>query len=332
MTDTIQIYTNGAWHDVAEYGVVLTGGYETLLEGPELRGVYANDWPEYSGLEVDLSDVTFAPHEVKLSVGFRNQYGRTTFIGLLKNAPYHFFQFGAIGSIFRLRYIGMTANDWDGIPTATLNFSNDDPFVVWENRKIGTGEITGPELEEELKPDTPIIGGRATLNPAEELAADIISYPFVPETPDFNPDAYPYPDWQLGLSGDGLGEDTDYAALSWYGVFPAYGILDAVTDKGNVKGLYVRNIAEYDGAKAYGAIVDAGRDLSLTLYAVAPTGAKMVSNLRQLVYDLSKRGKTQELSTPHGSFEVYYTKMDITDVVFGDEVVATLKLTLKSTK
>jgi hypothetical protein len=98
------IYIDGL--DVrAQYGVwIVKGGYNDLFLFPALKTPDVNDWPEYNGLEVDLSDPKLEALSISLDfVASRSAADTLGFLQLLSSLGYHTFYFPSLGRSFKLR-------------------------------------------------------------------------------------------------------------------------------------------------------------------------------------------------------------------------------------
>lgn len=128
----------------AQYGVVLQGGYASLMAYPPLKGVNSNDWAEEDGLEADLSvpvleGIEFNPpvldkKEVSLQFMARSKKRVGAFLQSLSDKGYHEFNFTELGRKFTLRLLSQSSDKLipgDG-DSFTLRFSDDFPLKDYQ--------------------------------------------------------------------------------------------------------------------------------------------------------------------------------------------------------
>jgi len=113
---------------------VKQNSFAGLIEYPQFKQLESNDWAEYDGIEVDLSNPVLDSKEITItfisdSVGFVN------FMKLITETVYHDFYFPALDKTFRLRAIKQTSNSIVGVNEFGVQFSDDNPMdgYIYEN-------------------------------------------------------------------------------------------------------------------------------------------------------------------------------------------------------
>lgn len=127
----------------AQYGVIIAeNGYDDFLTFPALVEPEVNDWAEYHGIEVDLSDLTFQPREI--SVPFAVISGRNwrDFYTLLTASGYRSVNIPALQKTWNLRVSEMPA--FEGFSEGSIfqiKFVEDVPVI---NRTYPAAAGTAP--------------------------------------------------------------------------------------------------------------------------------------------------------------------------------------------
>lgn len=115
----------------ATYNAFITeGGYENLIEFPELKDVEKNDWPEEDGIEVDLSDPKLATKEFNISMAFTGGADKMhDFIKFITTGANHVWNFTQIGRTYTLRYLSSSdITNVGGLRTKTIKLADDKPL------------------------------------------------------------------------------------------------------------------------------------------------------------------------------------------------------------
>ena len=118
--DGVDVYTN--------FGVyVVKGGWNELVSFPPLKSVDYNDWHEYDGIEVDLSNPVLDARELNLKFASCGNY--SSFVNMLLDETYRQFVCSEIGREVSLRYV-QQANlaKASSLYTFALKFSDDFPL------------------------------------------------------------------------------------------------------------------------------------------------------------------------------------------------------------
>ena len=81
------------------FGVFIAeGGHNEVVAFPALKAPeVSNDWAEYDGIEVDLSDPKLDTKELEIKFNAVGMYQTGDFISLLSDGAYHTFEFKRIG-------------------------------------------------------------------------------------------------------------------------------------------------------------------------------------------------------------------------------------------
>lgn len=111
-------------------GYVTEGGYEGLIEFPDLKDVEKNDWPEEDGIEVDLSDPKLATKEFSLSMAFGEGIDKLNdFVKYITTGAVHSWNFADIGRTYNLRYVSSTdINNVGELRALSIKLADDSPL------------------------------------------------------------------------------------------------------------------------------------------------------------------------------------------------------------
>lgn len=105
------------------------GSYKSLLTWPALKPVQTNDWAEYNGVEVDLSEPQLSPRKISLSFVCTGEAGYERLIDEMREGSLHSFMFKELGFELNLRLIENSINGLSSrIQGVGLMFSDDEPF------------------------------------------------------------------------------------------------------------------------------------------------------------------------------------------------------------
>lgn len=118
---------------LATYAVqVVGGGYNGLVQFPQLKKVDCVDWPEEDGVEPDLiSPVLAAKDSVTINFVCKDLSKYDAFLALLYDGAHHEFNFKEIGvtAVLRLDSPGAQIRRGTSMETFTLNFAFDASFT-----------------------------------------------------------------------------------------------------------------------------------------------------------------------------------------------------------
>lgn len=133
-----------------EYQIfITTGGYNSLISFPPTKPARTNDWPEYDGIEVDLSDQIL--DSKKLLIAFAGTGdGIESFVGNLAfPGAYHLFNFAEIGKIVNLRMISQQSfSQHAGLSIFSIEFADDFPlFEYTYNTPVSTVAAQGYTID-----------------------------------------------------------------------------------------------------------------------------------------------------------------------------------------
>ncbi|NDV81324.1 hypothetical protein [Bacteroides sp. 51] len=136
------------------YDVFVTdGGYNELVNFPPLKSLDSNNWAEEDGEEFDLSSLVLDSREFNIKFACTDLFSRFgTFINLLSDGAYHYFEFKDIDRPYNLRMT--TQNALSLVSTAksfTLRFADDFPLNseehVYQEPSSTINSLEGYELD-----------------------------------------------------------------------------------------------------------------------------------------------------------------------------------------
>lgn len=116
---------------LSQFGIFVTeGGYNGILSFPALKAPeQSNDWAEYDGVEVDLSDPKLDTKEADVKFGALGNYQTGDFLNIISDGAYHIFNFVEIGYTCRLRLVSELNNQLlIQAKIFTLKFADDFPM------------------------------------------------------------------------------------------------------------------------------------------------------------------------------------------------------------
>lgn len=133
------------------YGVFIQEtGYNGVLSYPPLKAPeVSNDWAEYDGIEVDLSDPKLDLKEFEIKFAAIGDYRTGDLFVLLSDSAYHTFEFREIQFTCRLRLVSEVSNLlYVGAKTFTLKFADDFPMngYTYQAPSSNTVPIQGYEI------------------------------------------------------------------------------------------------------------------------------------------------------------------------------------------
>ena len=115
--------------DVAQYGIESVNGYASLLAYPEMREPISEEWAEYDGVEVDLSDPKLKEKEVELSFTIRDVGSGESFVAAVSQPGYRTIYIPLFGRSWNLRYLSQgTPVIYKNTVSFTVKFSSDFPL------------------------------------------------------------------------------------------------------------------------------------------------------------------------------------------------------------
>lgn len=132
----------------AEYGLfVADNGYNGLIAYPSFKELDYNIWPEYDGVEVDLSSPVLNALEFSINFYCCDYFKTMDFIALLSDGSYHEYNFVEIGCVRRLRLVSNPSKKLNRkIESFSLSFSDDFPMKGYNYQKpIFDGGIPAQE-------------------------------------------------------------------------------------------------------------------------------------------------------------------------------------------
>ena len=114
------------------FGVFISrGGYNKLLTFPSVKDPESNDWPEYDGIEVDLSDPKYGAvtAEISFVAGNRNIFV-SDFINFVSMPGRRVLRIISLGREWVVRLLtNPQLTDYIGVTSFSLEFSIDDPVL-----------------------------------------------------------------------------------------------------------------------------------------------------------------------------------------------------------
>jgi hypothetical protein len=113
------------------FGVFIAeGGHNEVVAFPALKAPeVSNDWAEYDGIEVDLSDPKLDTKELEIKFNAVGMYQTGDFISLLSDGAYHTFEFKRIGYTCKLRLVSeVNVALYIGAKSFSLKFADDFPL------------------------------------------------------------------------------------------------------------------------------------------------------------------------------------------------------------
>lgn len=134
------------------YGIFIEeGGYNGVLAYPALKAPeVTNDWAEYDGIEVDLSDPKLDLKELEIKFGAIGDYRTGDLLTLLSDGSYHVFEFREIQFSCKLRLLSEVSNlMYVGAKTFTLKFADDFPLLdyTYQEPSSNTVPTQGYEID-----------------------------------------------------------------------------------------------------------------------------------------------------------------------------------------
>jgi hypothetical protein len=128
MTGTLLIDAVDVYNEYKTF--VTNGGYNGLIEFPDLKDVEKNDWPEEDGIEVDLSDPKLASREFAISLAFTGtQEQFFDFVKFITTGAVHEWNFINIGRTYNLRYVSSSdISNVGGLRMVNFRFADDYPL------------------------------------------------------------------------------------------------------------------------------------------------------------------------------------------------------------
>lgn len=133
------------------FGVFIAeGGHNEVVAFPALKAPeVSNDWAEYDGIEVDLSDPKLDLKEFEIKFAAIGDYRTGDLFVLLSDGAYHTFEFREIQFTCRLRLVSEVSNLlYVGAKTFTLKFADDFPMngYIYQAPSSNTVPIQGYEI------------------------------------------------------------------------------------------------------------------------------------------------------------------------------------------
>lgn len=112
------------------YGLfVANNGYNGLISFPGFKELDENVWPEYDGVEVDLSSPVLNAMEFSITFYCCDYFKTADFISLISDGAFHEYNFVEAGCVRRLRLVSNPGKKiYRNIETFSLSFSDDFPM------------------------------------------------------------------------------------------------------------------------------------------------------------------------------------------------------------
>ena len=137
---------------MVEYGVfVERNGYRQVVQMPVFKKIEQTDWPEYDGVEADLSNPRLDARQFQVQFCIKNvRWAEDLFIAL-SDGVYHKFDFREIGKVMDLRLVSNGAfSSYIRLGKMTLTFADDAPAALkGDPYELGESEVVqrGYELD-----------------------------------------------------------------------------------------------------------------------------------------------------------------------------------------
>lgn len=98
------------------YGLfVANNGYNGLISFPGFKELDENVWPEYDGVEVDLSSPVLNAMEFSITFYCCDYFKTADFISLISDGAFHEYNFVEAGCVRRLRLVSNPGKKYTGI-------------------------------------------------------------------------------------------------------------------------------------------------------------------------------------------------------------------------
>lgn len=130
---------------MTEYGVfVEKGGYKQVIQMPSFKKIDTTDWPEYDGVEADLTSPNLDTRQLQIPFCIVNKRWAEDLFIALSDGVYHDFYFREIGKTYRLRLVSNgTFSSFIKLGKLTLTFADDFPSIgKADPYELGETEVT----------------------------------------------------------------------------------------------------------------------------------------------------------------------------------------------
>ena len=109
---------------------IVEGGYNALISYPQMGTIQLNNWPEWDGVEVDLTRPTLKSKDFALNFAAHKNINTGGLIEQLSDQAYHTFDFRSIGRTYKLRMVSQpNLGLFTGLETLSLQFADDFPLL-----------------------------------------------------------------------------------------------------------------------------------------------------------------------------------------------------------
>jgi len=125
-------------------GFIVDGANESIVGWASLKEMESNDWHEYDGLEVDLTNPVLDTRSFEVKMAFSGLTKRPNkFLNTLSNGSYHEWYFADLGVTKKLRLVSMpNINDWTYLGLLSLTLAEDAPLEDYERPSSLTSYIS----------------------------------------------------------------------------------------------------------------------------------------------------------------------------------------------
>lgn len=119
----------------AEFGIYVEfGGWNELLSMPPLKSVEYNDWHEFDGLEMDLSEPKLDSRDISIKFIILDVDGKyQQFVNFISQAGYREFRIASINRNYTLRYVSVSSfSNKENLGFISVKFANDFPLKDYQ--------------------------------------------------------------------------------------------------------------------------------------------------------------------------------------------------------
>lgn len=117
--------------DIKEYGITAARGHvSSLLSYPDMRSPDSQEWAEYDGVEVDLSDPKLKERSIDISFSADSIESAESFIARLSATGYRNVEIPLLDKSWRLRYVSQSEPElYSNGAVFTVKFADDFPLI-----------------------------------------------------------------------------------------------------------------------------------------------------------------------------------------------------------
>lgn len=141
-----------------EYGVFIErNGHRQVVQMPAFKKIEVTDWPEYDGVEADVSNPMLDGRQLQVQFCVINVRWAEDLFLALSDGAYHDFDFREVGIVLRLRLVSNGSfSSYIKLGKMTLTFADDfpagikgDPYELGESEVVQRGyEIDGYDISQ----------------------------------------------------------------------------------------------------------------------------------------------------------------------------------------